>query len=43
MGAGQAPHHAASAAAMLGAGGEPARSGEVSMAGGGILFLDELT
>ena len=38
----RAPHHAASAAAMLGAGGEPARPGEVSMADGGILFLDEL-
>ena len=38
----RAPHHTASAAAMLGAGGEPARPGEVSMADGGILFLDEL-
>ena len=38
----RAPHHTASAGAMLGAGGEPARPGEVSMADGGILFLDEL-
>ena len=38
----RAPHHAASAATMLGAGGEPARAGEVSMADGGVLYLDEL-
>ena len=38
----RAPHHTASAAAMLGAGGAPARPGEVSLADGGILFLDEL-
>ena len=37
----RAPHHTASAVGMFG-GGEPARPGEVSMADGGILFLDEL-
>ena len=37
----RAPHHTASAMSMFG-GGKPARPGEVSMADGGILFLDEL-
>jgi magnesium chelatase family protein len=35
----RAPHHQASAAALLGAGDSP---GEMSLAHGGILFLDEL-
>ena len=37
----RAPHHTASAMSMFG-GGEPTRPGEVSMADGGILLLDEL-
>ncbi|MDD9981412.1 MAG: ATP-binding protein [Gammaproteobacteria bacterium] len=37
----RAPHHTASVMSMLG-GGESVRPGEVSMADGGILFLDEL-
>ena len=37
----RAPHHTASVMSMFG-GGEPVRPGEVSMADGGILFLDEL-
>ena len=37
----RAPHHTASIVGMLG-GGHPAGPGEVSMADGGILFLDEL-
>ena len=37
----RAPHHTASVIGMFG-GGEPVRPGEVSMADGGILFLDEL-
>ena len=37
----RAPHHTASAMSMFG-GGDPVRPGEVSMADGGILFLDEL-
>ena len=35
------PHHTASVVSMFGD-GAPARPGEVSMADGGILFLDEL-
>ena len=38
----RAPHHTATMAALVGGGTEAMRPGEVSMAHGGVLFLDEL-
>jgi magnesium chelatase family protein len=38
----RAPHHGASAVAMVGGGGSRLQPGEISIATGGVLFLDEL-
>ncbi|MDQ6697432.1 MAG: YifB family Mg chelatase-like AAA ATPase [Actinomycetota bacterium] len=38
----RAPHHSASLVSLVGGGSDALRPGEVSMASGGVLFLDEL-
>lgn len=38
----RAPHHSATMVALVGGGSESMRPGEVSLASGGVLFLDEL-
>ncbi len=38
----RAPHHGASAVALIGGGSQTIRPGEISLASGGVLFLDEM-